>query len=70
MLFIRQERLRRGWSLARVTQLTGIAGSDLSAVERGVRPAYPGWRRRLADAFERPEEQLFSTVDEEEAVPA
>jgi len=61
MLNLRAERHRRGWSLARVTVLTdGIGQSDLSQIERGLRSAPPGWRRRIANAFGLPEEQLFA----------
>ena len=56
---MKEERLRRGWSQTRVSQLTGIASADVSAIERGVRPAFPGWRRRLAEAFEVSEDRLF-----------
>jgi hypothetical protein len=59
---LREERLRRGWSLTHVTTLTGIATGDLSAVERRLRPAFPGWRRRLSEAFGLPEAELFAEV--------
>lgn len=39
--------------------LTGIAQSDISAVELGKRYAPPGWRRRLAAAFKVSEAELF-----------
>jgi transcriptional regulator with XRE-family HTH domain len=66
MLRLRAERLRRGWSITRVTMLTGISAPDLSVVERGLRPAHPGWRRRLATAFKLPEAELFAEVPAEE----
>jgi hypothetical protein len=53
------ERHNREWSLTKLTMLTGISSSDLSLLERGLRPAYPGWRRRLAAAFRLPEAALF-----------
>ena len=59
-LRIREERPRRGWSLTRVSGLTGIAASDLSALERGRRYPHPGWRRRLALAYRMPEDALFA----------
>jgi len=61
---LRAERLRRGWSLTRVSGLTGIAAQDVSAVERGIRRAFPGWRRRLAAAFKLSERELFDVSDE------
>ena len=56
---VREERLKRGWSLTHLSGLTGIASSDLSMVERGLRPAFPGWQRRLARAFHLPTGVLF-----------
>ena len=41
----------------------------LSAVERGVKPAYPGWRRSLALVFKLPAETLFATADDAAAEP-
>jgi transcriptional regulator with XRE-family HTH domain len=67
MLRLRTERQRRGWSLTQLTALTSIATSDLSSLERGLRPAYPGWRRRIARAFRLPEEELFAEQKPEEA---
>ncbi|MDP1568954.1 MAG: helix-turn-helix transcriptional regulator [Vicinamibacterales bacterium] len=60
MLKLRTERLRRGWSQTQVTLRTGITPADLSMIERGLRPAYPGWRRRLSEAFALPEDYLFA----------
>jgi len=56
---LREERIRRGWSQTQVSMLTGISSPDLSAIERGVRPAFPAWRRRLALAFDMSEKELF-----------
>jgi hypothetical protein len=56
---VREMRLRRGWSLTHLTTLTAIATQDISALERGLRPLYPGWRRRLARAFGMSEAELF-----------
>ena len=63
-LVIREERKRRGWTLTEVTTRTGIATADLSVLERGLRPAFPGWRQRLSAVFGLPEEELFSVVGE------
>lgn len=52
----------RGWSLQRVADLTGISQSDLSRLERGGLPAFPGWRKRLARAFRADERELFPEV--------
>jgi transcriptional regulator with XRE-family HTH domain len=65
MLLLKHERLRRGWSQTRICQLTGIAPADISLVERGLQPAYPAWRRRLARVFRLPAAALFTEVPEE-----
>lgn len=62
-LKLRGERQRRGWSLVDVTMKTGIASADVSLIERGLKPAYPGWRRRLSKAFGVPEVDLFAEVE-------
>ena len=61
---LRAERLRRGWSMINVCMRTGISPSDLSLIERGHKPAYPGWRRRLSQAFGMPESELFEEAHE------
>ena len=56
---VREQRLRRRWSQTQLSARTGIAGSDISAIECGKRYVPPGWRRRLAAAFEMHEAELF-----------
>ena len=56
---VREERLKRGWSQTMLSARTGIAASDISAVERGIKYPFAGWRRRLAAAFRVPEAALF-----------
>lgn len=56
---VRELRQGRGWSLTRLSGLTGIAAGDIGLIERGLRPAYPGWRRRIADALGLPEGTIF-----------
>jgi transcriptional regulator with XRE-family HTH domain len=70
MLQMRAERIRKGWSQTRLSALTGIAQSDLSAIENGRRVPGAGWRRRLATVFELPEDRLFVRADEHESVNA
>jgi len=66
MLALRKERLRRHWSLARVTQLTGIAESNISAMELGKVYAPPGWQRRIGKAFDMPASELFKEMPDDE----
>jgi transcriptional regulator with XRE-family HTH domain len=61
---LRKHRKRRGWTLTHLTRITGIAANDLSMLERGLRPAFPGWRRRIVAAFGLTEDELFRVADE------
>jgi transcriptional regulator with XRE-family HTH domain len=56
---VRRERMRRGLTLRDVARATGIAPPDLSQLERGLRPEFPGWRRRLAAFYHVPVPALF-----------
>jgi transcriptional regulator with XRE-family HTH domain len=60
---LRAERLKRGWSQTKLSMLTGIAQSDLSAVENGRKLPHAGWRARLARALELPIDALFGKQD-------
>lgn len=64
MTRMRAERLRRGWSLARLCAATGgIDPGALSRLERGVwRACGPSWRRRIAEALGLSEDELFQEV--------
>ncbi len=57
------ERLRRGWSQQQLSAKTGVAQSDLSAIENGRRAPGSGWRRRIAEVFGVPESSLFRDAD-------
>jgi hypothetical protein len=50
--------------------LTGVAPSDLSLMERGMKPAFPSWRRRVAEAFDMPEAALFAPAKAQAEVAA
>lgn len=47
--------------------LTNISPSDISKLKRGLIPAYPGWRRRIARVMGMSEEDLFAEVDDDSA---
>lgn len=51
-LRLRSERRRQGVTLVALSKRTGIDPANLSRLERGQAPAYPGWRRRIAEALE------------------
>ena len=65
MLTLRKERQRRGWSLIDLCGKTGISPSALSEIERELHVCYPGWRRRIALAFGKPEAELFAEADDD-----
>lgn len=56
---MKAERLSQNLTLTALTMKTGIASSDLSAVENGTRPAFPSWRVRIAAALGKSEAELF-----------
>jgi len=56
---LKEERKRQRLSQTRLSALTGIAQSDLSAIETGRRVPGPGWRRRIAEALNVSESELF-----------
>jgi len=53
----------RELSIYRVSQIAKIAPPDLYTALSGKKPLYPGWRKRIAEALDMPEEALFN--DEE-----
>lgn len=55
-------RLQRGLSLTQLCLLTGIHPSTLSRIERGQIYPYPGWRKRIAEALNVKEEDIFPEV--------
>jgi transcriptional regulator with XRE-family HTH domain len=66
MLRIRQERLRRGWTLRELAFRSAIDPSTLSRLERGLLHPYPAWRRRLAVILKLPADRLFSQAANDE----
>lgn len=61
-LLVRRVRQQRGWSQTFLSGRTGIASTDISRLERGIVPAWPGWRRRISEAFQLPEIELFAPI--------
>lgn len=52
MLQLRKERQQRGLSQVKLSQMTGIASADISAIENGGRKPFPGWKKRIAKALD------------------
>jgi transcriptional regulator with XRE-family HTH domain len=69
-LRLRRERQRRGWTQFRTGIETGIEPATLCQIELGRRPAYPGWRKRLAAVFGVSEATLFAEDEGSEDGPA
>lgn len=68
MLQLRVERQRRGLSQTKLSGMTGIASTDISAIENGWKRPFPGWRKRIAKALGVPESEankLFEEIEEE-----
>ena len=70
MLRLRQIREQRELSLRDLGTQTGIASGDLSLIERGLKPAWPGWRKRLSRVLGTPEEILFNQATDPETEAA
>jgi ribosome-binding protein aMBF1 (putative translation factor) len=51
MLRLREERQRRGLSQTKLSGMTGIASTDISAIENGWKKPFPGWKKRIARAL-------------------
>lgn len=62
MMQLTIERQRRGWSKSELARRTGIGLTEICRIEAGKIYVYPGWRRRIAEAFDLPEEELFQEV--------
>ncbi len=62
-LQLRVERIKRGLTQTRLSALTEIAQSDLSAFENGRRTAGAGQRQRIARALGLPAATLFAPAD-------
>jgi transcriptional regulator with XRE-family HTH domain len=60
---LREEREKLGLSQTKLCMLTGIAQSDLSALECGRKLPHAGWRVRIARALKVDAETLFGSND-------
>ena len=56
---LKKIRTEQGLSQLSLAKLTDIAPSDISRIENGWLKPYPGWCKRLADALEVKENELF-----------
>lgn len=60
-------REKKGLSKQKLSQLTGISPSNLYHIETGKIFAYPGWRKRISEALDVPEAELFPEEQAKEA---
>lgn len=56
---VREFRKKKDLTQLDLAKITDIYPNDISQIETGYRKAFPGWRKRLADALEVEEEVLF-----------
>lgn len=67
MLRLRDVRKKLGLSQWEVAKRAGIHPSNYSRIERGIFPAYKGWRERIARALHWPldrVDELFEKIEE------
>ncbi|MBP1925853.1 transcriptional regulator with XRE-family HTH domain [Sedimentibacter acidaminivorans] len=56
---LREIRASKGLSQFDLSMMTRIPPSEISRLENGKIYAYPGWRRKISDALNIPEENIF-----------
>lgn len=61
---LRAIREAKGISQLRLAYLTGIQPPMISRVENGKMEAFPGWRKRFAQALKVRESEIFGGQDE------
>ena len=54
----------RGLTKYRLAKMSNISPQDLYTALNGYKPMYPGWRKRIAEALEIPENVLFLEREE------
>ena len=60
-----EEREKRGITQYELSKKTGIHPTDITKIESGRFPIFPGWKIRIAEALDWPEDridELFETV--------
>lgn len=66
MLRLQEERKKRGMSQTKLSGLTGIASTDISAIENGWKKPFPGWKKKITKALNLSESEgkrLFEEVE-------
>ena len=61
---VKKTRKNKGLSQFELSKLSNITQSDISQIENGKIYPYQGWRKRLSEALEVPEKELFPEIEE------
>ncbi len=61
---LRNVREKKGISQLELARITRIAPANICNIENGRQYPYPGWRKRLSEALQVDEQELFPEVDE------
>jgi len=56
---LREIRKQKGLSQLELSRKTGVPGNVISNLENYKVYPYPNWKRKLAEALETPEDELF-----------
>jgi transcriptional regulator with XRE-family HTH domain len=62
---VREIRKKKNLTQLDLAKMTDIYPNYISEIERGKREAFPGWRKRLSEALEVSETELFPDIDME-----
>jgi transcriptional regulator with XRE-family HTH domain len=62
--FVRDVREKRGLSQLKLSRIAEIAPGTISNIENGKVFVYEGWKKRLAEALEVPQNELFPEDEE------
>ena len=49
----------KGLTKYRLAKMSKISTQDIYGILNGSKPLYPNWKKRISDALEVPEEELF-----------
>lgn len=60
---LKDEMKRRDLSGYALAKLANISSQDFYTAIHGKKPFYPGWRKRIAEALEMSEKELFPEYD-------
>lgn len=56
---LKDEMERRSITGYRLSKMIGLRRSDLYCALKGIKPMYPGYKQRIAEALGRPVDELF-----------